>query len=180
MRRSALQKIMKRFRTLCYVQVAVLLLETSCLSVARAGEDVSVRNVHFELSGHMIVIFYDLQGPEGGDYTVKLLLKRKQDPSFQYVPRSLTGDVGQGRFAGNKRQISWDIQKEFQEGLEGEDFYFVVEAELISSGTSILWYIGGGAAIIAGAAALLFGKQAQTGAAASDVFPKPVGRPTGN
>mgnify|MGYP006957774591 CR=1 FL=1 len=171
---------MKRFRTLCYVQVTILLLETSFISAARAGEDVSVRNVRFEMSGQLINVFYDLQGPEGEDYIIKLLLKRKQDPSFQYLPRSLTGDVGQGRFAGNKRQITWDIQKEFQEGLEGSDFYFVVEVEMISSRTSVLWYIGGGAAIIAGAAALLLGKQAETGTAAADVFPKPIGRPAGN
>ena len=180
MRRSTLQNIMKRFRILCYVQVAILLLETSFLSVARAGEDVTVRNVRFELSGQLIIVFYDLQGPEGGDYTVKLLLKRKQDPSFQYAPRTLTGDVGQGRFAGINRQITWDIQKEFQEGLEGADYYFVVEAEMISSRTSILWYIGGGAAIVAGVAVLLLGKGAQTATAAEDVFPKPIGRPAGN
>jgi hypothetical protein len=172
--------MMKRFRTLCHVLVAILLLETGFISAARAGEDVSVRNVRFELSGQLIVVFYDLQGPEGGDYVVKLLLKRKQDPSFQYAPRSLTGDVGQGRFAGVNRQISWDIQKEFQEGLEGADYYFVVEAEMISSRTSILWYIGGGAAIIAGVAAFLLGKGAETATAAADVFPKPIGRPAGN
>ena len=180
MRRSILQTILNKFRTLCYVQVAILLLETIFLSAARAGEDVSVRNVRFELSGQLVNVFYDLQGPEGGDYIVKLLLKRKQDPSYQYVPRSLTGDVGQGRFAGNRRQITWDIQKEFQEGLVGEDFYFVVEVEMISTRTSILWYIGGGAAIIAGVAALLLGKGAQAGTPAADVFPKPIGRPSGN
>ncbi|MCX6143622.1 MAG: hypothetical protein NTZ35_10400 [Ignavibacteriales bacterium] len=171
---------MKRFRSLCHLLVATLLLETSFISAARAGEDVSVKNVRFEMSGQVINVFYDLQGPEGENYNVRLLLKRKQNPSFQYAPRSLTGDFGQGRFAGIKRQITWDILKEFQEGLEGTDYYFVVEAEMISSGTSILWYIGGGAAIIAGAAVLLLGKQAQTGTAATDVFPKPIGRPAGN
>jgi hypothetical protein len=162
------------------VQVAILLLETGFISAARAGEDVSVRNVRFEMSGQLINVFYDLQGPEGENYSVRLLLKRRQDPAFQYAPRSLTGDVGQGHFAGNKRQITWDIQKEFKEGLEGADFYFVVEVEMISSRTSILWYIGGGAAIVAGAAVLLLGKGAQSGTAAPDVFPKPIGRPAGN
>jgi hypothetical protein len=162
------------------VLAAILLLEVSFISAACAGEDVSVRNVRFEMWGQSIKIFYDLQGPAGENYNVRLLLKRRQDPSFQYEPRSLTGDFGQGKFAGNKRQISWDIQKEFPAGLEGEDFYFVAEVEMISSRTSILWYIGGGAAVVAGAAVLFLGKDAPSGSAAPDVFPKPIGRPAGN
>jgi hypothetical protein len=169
----------KRLRSLFFLLVATLLLEAMPIFSVRAGDEVIVRNVRFESSGQVIVVFYDLQGPAENSYHVKLLLKRRQDPLFEFAPRSLTGDVGEGRFAGTKRQITWEVQKDSLAGFEGTDFYFVVEAEMISSRTSILWYIGGGAVVIAGAAAVFLGKSTQNSAASPDVFPKPI-RPGGN
>ena len=174
-----MQALTKRLRRLSLLLVAILLLETMPISSARAGDEVIVGNVRFESSGLVIKVFYDLQGPSENSYKVKLLLKRKQDPSFEYAPRSLTGDVGEGPFVGTKRRIVWEIQKDSVGGFAGADFYFVVEAEMISSRTNILWYIGGGAAVVVGVAAVVLGMGAQNGTAPPDVFPKPV-RPGGN
>jgi len=176
---NTVQALIKRLRSLCLLLVAILLLEAMPIFSVRAGDEVIVRNVRFESSGQVITIFYDLQGPAENRYQVKLLLKRRQEPSFEYAPRSLTGDVGEGPFAGTNRQMVWEIQKDSLGAFGGTDFYFVVEAEMISSRTNILWYIGGGAAVVAGAAAVFLGKSTQNGAAAPDVFPKPI-RPGGN
>ncbi len=171
----------RRFRPICMLLAAVLVLEAAPISVARAEDEVVVRNVRFESSGQVIVILYDLQGPTESKFAVKLLLKRRSDPAFEFVPASLSGDIGEGRFAGTDRRIVWEMQKDSPGGFEGTDYYFVVEANLVSSRTSILWYIGGGAAVAVGAAAVILLKGTQNGGSTTpDAFPRPVGRPGGN
>ena len=162
------------------VAAPVFLALTMTSATARAGDDVLVTKVRFELSGQKIIIHYDLQGPADNTYRVKLLLKRKQLPAYEYGPRSLSGDVGEGKFTGANRQIVWEIQRDSVGALEGADFYFVVEAEMLSSRSNLLWYVGGGAAVVAGAAAVILGRGKSGGNAIPDVFPKPVGRPSGN
>jgi len=76
---------------------------------------------------------------------VKLVLKREQSQSFLHFPKSVVGDVWRGIICRHRSEINWDLLKDFSQGLEGNDFYFVVEAELLPKGVSFLWYLGGGA-----------------------------------
>jgi hypothetical protein len=52
--------------------------------------------------------------------------------------------------------VFWDLSEEYPEGLAGDDFYFLVEAEVEGTGggiSPIVWI--GGAAAVGGVAALL-------------------------
>ncbi len=111
----------------------ILIIEWMSLSEAKAGGWVDVRNVKYEMTEKQIVITYDLLGTPDTEYKVTITLKRRQMSSFEYTPRSISGDFGQGKFSGKGRQIIWDFLRDFPQGLEGDDYYFEVEAEILSS-----------------------------------------------
>jgi hypothetical protein len=165
------------------VGAAWALLLLFSVYAASAQEKIRVQNVRFEVAGTRVVVGYDLVGPADRDYIVKVILRREANQSFLHIPKTVTGDVGEGRFVGKSKQVTWDILKEFPQGLDGDDFFFVVDVELIRPGSKLLWWIGGGAAVVGGALLLL--KDTifpPKGAAATPEggFPRPVGRPTGS
>jgi hypothetical protein len=166
-----------RLRPLCLLLASLLLAEPLAPSLAVAGEDIAVKNVRFEVSGNRILITYDLTGVSDQTYVIKVTLKRRQIQSFEYVPKTVAGDVGAGKYSGNGRQIYWDLFREYPYGLEGDDYYFRVEATMISQASSFLYYLGGGAAVVGVAAYLLLGKK--TAAVDEGIFPQPSGRPSG-
>jgi hypothetical protein len=172
--------LLHRTKTLCCAVIVLLFVPHMATSALWPEDPVKVQNVRFEVVGTKLVVHYDLQGPLGREYVVKVSLKREQNPSFTYLPKALAGDIGEGAFAGTDRKISWDLLKEFYQGLDGDDYYFVVEAELIAKGASPLWYIGGGVAVVGGVAAYILSKSPKTESAVETGFPKPVGRPSGN
>jgi len=113
------------------------------------GEDiVLVRNVRFEASNQVVVVSYDLLGLVDREYKVTLTLKKEGDALFQYRPAATRGNIGIGRFAGRGRRIIWDISGDYPDGLEGNDYYFIVEAQQIQSESSTLPWIVGGAGIL--------------------------------
>jgi hypothetical protein len=169
--------ILHKTRSLCYLLIVCLLAPAVSVARGLTDEQIKARNIRYQVEGTMVIVRFDLDGPQDREYAIKL--KREQNQSFLHVPRATTGDIGEGRFAGKDRQINWDIFKEFPEGLDGNDYYFVVEVELLSRGMSPLWYVGGGLAILGGAAALLLGKSSPASPATTESFPKPIGRPTG-
>ena len=171
---------LRKSRFLCFLLIASLLIPPVSFARGSPEEPIKAQNLRFQVVGTKIVVRFDLEGPLDRDYAIKLTLKREQNQSFVHIPRATAGDIGEGKFAGKDRQISWDILKEFSEGLEGNDYYFVIEVELISRGISPLWYIGGGLAIAGSAAAFLLGKTAAAApSVTSESFPRPPGRPTG-
>jgi hypothetical protein len=170
-----------RSKYLCYLLIVSMLMPSVAPSSVRSVENVKVLNVRFEIVGTKIVVRYDLEGEANKDYTVKIILRREHNQSFLHIPKSVAGEIGEGRFAGQNRQVTWDVLKEFPQGLEGDDYYFVIEVEIVSSGISPLWYIGGGVGIVGGVVGYLLSKGGSEAVTpTSDVFPKPIGRPTGN
>jgi len=161
--------------------LALLLLFS--VYVVSAQEKIRVQNVRFEVAGTRVVVGYDLEGPAGRDYIVKVILRREANQSFLHIPKMINGDVGEGRFVGKSKQVTWDILKEFPQGLDGDDFYFVVDVEMIKPGSNLLYWIGGGAAVVGGAVFLfkdtIFPPKSSP-ATPEGGFPKPAGRPTGN
>jgi hypothetical protein len=120
------------------------------------SDTIRIENINVYVSGNRILIEYDLYGPKDEQYEVSLLLKRENINTYRYIPNNAVGDIGKGNFAGNRRQIIWDFLKEFPQKLSGKDFYFVVNAKVISSGISPLIWIGGGVAILSSGAAYYF------------------------
>lgn len=171
----------RKSKCLCYLLISSLLVPSAASFSAFCADNVKVLNVRFEIVGTKIVVQYDLEGEANKDYKVKVILRRERNQSFLHIPQSVAGEIGEGPFAGQNRQVTWDFLREFPQGLEGDDFYFVIEVELISSGISPLWYIGGGVGIVGGVVGYLLSKGGSTPATSTvDVFPKPIGRPAGN
>jgi hypothetical protein len=136
----------------------------------------------YEYSEGKITIFYEFQGNRSKDYDVSIKLKRTSDSNFEISPAELSGDIGEGKFAGKKNKIIWVINEEESAQLEGEDFYFDVTALEIVEGEGIPWYyFAGGAALAGGTAAiLLLGKNDSDGTTPtppSNSFPTPPSRP---
>ncbi|MBI4548346.1 MAG: hypothetical protein HY707_10220 [Ignavibacteriae bacterium] len=145
----------ERFKVICPIIVVGLLLQIVPLTDILAQEKIAVKNVRHIESKRKIIINYDLDGPSDKKYRVKVFLKRMSDLTYEHSPKNLTGDVGEGQFSGPNREIIWDLLQEFPEGIEGEDFKFVVDAEIISKGPGLAILIGGGAGIV-GAGVLVY------------------------
>jgi len=174
-------RFLHKSKCFCYLLIVSLLVPTVASSSTLSADPIKVVNVRFEIVGTKIVVHYDLEGPLDRDYTVRIILKREHNQTYVHMPRSVVGEVGEGRFAGPSRQITWDVLKEFSQGLEGDDYYFVIEVELVSKGISPLWYIGGGVGVIGGVVGYLLSKGGAAAVSpAVEAFPKPIGRPAGN
>lgn len=168
-----------RMKALCYILAWLICAELIPAAVF-AADDLAVRNVHYEITGELVRIYYDLVGPLDRVHRVALLLRRESDSTFVYRPVYLTGDVGTIVFPGEKRRITWDFLKDFPEGVRGEDYYFTVEAEMVETpGINPLYWIGGGAAVAGGVLAIvLLSKGGGTPPPPPSGFPQPPGRPT--
>lgn len=167
---------------LARVLLAALVLLTAGAGAAYPAERGQspnvVANVRFTVSGLQVTVTYDLHGVRNAKYDVTLVLRKKNDPSFRYLPKVLTGDVGLGRYAGTDRSIVWNMNKEFPRGLRGDDFYFVVKASEVEPGpqTSILTWIGAGAAIVVAAVTYVI-VEGHGGPTSPASYPNPPGRP---
>jgi hypothetical protein len=104
-------------------------------------------------------------------------LKKESQPAFMLNPKEISGDVGEDQNTGGGRRIVWEILKEFPAGLEGDDYYFKVDAEMMKKSSGIWWWIAGGAAVAGGTAAILLKSSPASGPTVNNVFPQPPPRP---
>jgi hypothetical protein len=173
--------VVGRLKMMRVVLAVVILAETMPLAVAFGeGSGTSIDNVRFEASADLIKIYYDLNAPVDMVHDVRITLRRESDITFSYRPLNTTGDVGTIVFPGQKRRIVWEILKEFPDGLQGDDFYFVVDAEHVEPEGTFPWmWVGGGAAVVGGVVLLLVGGKDTTPIIppVPNVFPQPPSRP---
>jgi hypothetical protein len=171
--------VVARFNLLRVFLAGLLLFEGWPLASALAqAEETSIENVRFEISADLIRIYYDLNAPIDKVHAVRLILRRENDASFTYRPLNITGDAGTIVFPGQKRRVVWEFTKEFPDGLSGDDFYFVVEAEYVEPERMSPWIWIGGGVLVAGIVTLI----ALPGAEDPPIppvtgFPVPPGRP---
>ena len=133
-----------------------------------------ISNVEFEAEKDKIIIYYDLAGDKDQEYEVSLVLRREEYTGFVFVPRSIEGDAGKGKFVGTKRKIVWTAARDYRIDPEIDDYYFEVRVKEIGGG--IPWYYYVGAAVLGGgaAAALLLGKDNETTEERQPIGPPPV------
>ncbi len=162
-----------------FYSLALLAFIGSSLIVARPclSQEVKVSDVSFSMQDSNVVVRYDLSGPKNRNYKVTVALRRKGDPGFKFRPMDVSGDVGNGEFAGTDRHIVWRMYKEIPDGLYGNDYYFQVTATLLGGGGGISWlYYVGGAVVVGGTAAAVIYKS-QSSKNGSNPLPQPPGRP---
>ena len=156
----------------------VIILLTFISGTAYSQERISTT---FEASPDgKIFIYYQLNGNPDREYDISVVLKRTSVPSFELKPSDLSGNVGRGKYGdGSKKTIIWTLKPEEQAILNGEDFYFVVNADEVESGGGIPWYVYvGGAALVGGTAAvLLLNKKSDNTTTTGTDFPLPPARP---
>ncbi len=92
------------------------------------GDEGRIENARWRIEGNVVVITYDLIADANLEYEVKVVLRRQNSVVFQLVPRTVAGAVGKGKFAGTNRVIRWEYQKDVQQGLYGDDYYFEITA----------------------------------------------------
>ncbi len=138
-----------------FLYTILLLIFIISANFTLLAQEPVVKNSFFELQGDNVVIYYDLEADPEEEYEVQIFLLSEEDKTFKYTPEFVSGDVGEGKFAGEKRKIIWNIKKEFPDGLEGEGYYFEITAD--ETGSSVIYYVGAALVAVGGAAALLLG-----------------------
>ncbi len=149
---------------------------------ALAQDGVRVENVRVQSSGRMVYVYYNLNGPPEQVYDVTLVMRSKSNRAFQYLPKSVSGDVGPNVFTGMDWRITWNTAKEFPDGLKLNDYSFEVKAIVVggraeSRGLSTAVLVAGGAVVVGGVVALLLMNKKDQGTTQQPGFPAPPGRP---
>jgi hypothetical protein len=110
-------------------------------------------NTSFEYSQHQIIIRYEFQGDSSLQYNISVVLKRTSNLDFQIKPELLSGDFGTGKYANENRKIIWNLAKQEEENLTGDDYYFEITANEIKKSGGIAWYVYVGSVLLGGGAA---------------------------
>jgi hypothetical protein len=136
----------------------------------------------FEQKEDKIYVYYQVKGDWQKDYEIeKVVLKRKNDPTFQLNPSDLSGNIGKGKFAAGRQTIVWSVDDDEQNILaeysNTDDFFIEITASEVKEGSTWYYYVGGAALLGGGAAALLLGKKGSSTETTSTNFPAPPGRP---
>jgi hypothetical protein len=122
-----------------------------------------IENIQIKQDGGKVVITYDLIGENLKVYEVAVEMSKDGGVTFYSVPKSLTGEVGKGVKEGKGKKIVWDVLRDVTE-LYGDNFVFKLiaaekaldESQRVPSGGIPTWiWIGGSAAVLGGAAAVL-------------------------
>ncbi len=126
-----LNRFARHFRVLAYLTAFLTVLLTAAPAYPMGSNEPGVRvsNVRAEVSGLRVTVRYDLAGSPHRRYNVALVLRNRDNPSFRYFPKTLSGDVGAGEYAGRDKVIEWDMSREFPQGLQRNGYFFVVVAE---------------------------------------------------
>ena len=136
--------------------------------------------VHLEFEKDIAIITYDLVAQFGETYEIVAALVKEGDPKFRIPLKSATGDIGQGKFAGNGRRIQWEYKKDLPKDFIGGSEYSVeVTATLVEEGGGGAWvyYVLGGALIAGGAVVLAGSKKSGEVQTTTPLPSTPPGRP---
>jgi hypothetical protein len=171
--------IRQTIRTLRWGAILIIPLLTSTAVAQQVKEsEARVENARWSVQGNDIVIVFDLNAPADRTYKISIVLRREGDKSFAVVPKTVTGAVGEGKYAG-QREVRWAFRKDIPAGLAGNDFWFEISAdEIVDTGISKFWYYAGGAAaIIAGGVTYMAAKQAASPSGPPKLPTPPLNRP---
>lgn len=176
-----LNRLVRHCKAVAYITafLIVMLNVGPAYSMDSHGARVDVSNVRVTISGLRVIVTYDLAGSPYKEYNVALVLRNRNNASFRYIPKMLSGDVGTGKYAGKNKEIVWDMTREFPQGLQGNGYYFVVDAEEAGGSANsigLFTWIGGAAVVVAAVVAYLI-VQHNGGPTSPASYPDPPGRP---
>lgn len=172
----------KTIARILFLPLVLFLVDLHAYASIQYSDEGRIENARWRLEGEVVIITYDLTADPAFAYDVKIILRKQGDQNFQFVPRSVLGAIGKGKFAGVQREIRWDYKKDVPRGLYGDDYFFefVINPIPEGGGSNFLYYLGGGLAVAGGVAAyLLLNKkvEGQTSGQGSGLPGPPTGRP---
>lgn len=131
-----------------------------------------------QVKGDQIMLKYDLNESGDAEYTVTTVFLREGDPLFKIIPKSVSGAIGRGQFAGKDNTIVWNYKNDYVKDLNGDDFYFILDIKRIERSSTPWTWIGlGGAAVAGGAAYFILRWQSKTNPASGEIPPLSIIRP---
>jgi hypothetical protein len=110
------------FKTVCLVLIPSL-ITTTLVQAQQRQQEGQIRNEDWNVQGNVIVITYDLFGSPG-EYNIRLAFKEEENPSFNVVPKSVTGDIENVR-PGTGKRIVWNYRQDIPGGLNPQGLYYV-------------------------------------------------------
>lgn len=115
-----------------------------------------IENVTFKKEANTVNVYYDLFAEsDKSKFNVELLLSLGGNQSYQVDTTSASGDIGPGVLPGKQREIIWNVQEDFPQGIQNHQIQFIVDAEKTDSPRSKSWiYITSGALILSAGAVL--------------------------
>jgi hypothetical protein len=141
------------------------------------NEDPKSSNVKWTTKNDVIIINYDLTGSPDDKYIVSVLMKKENDETLIIQPLTMEGDVGEGFFSGNNKEIRWYYRRDYPQGFPGKGYYFEIQVKEISQSNPLLYYIAGGVAVVGGLVALLASKNQTNEPPPAGDLPFPPVRP---
>ena len=143
-------------------------------SFAQTADTIIARNIKAVANGDQITITYDINNLKNHILQVATRMKKKNDNSFRYVPKYLSGDIGEGNFHGKDKKIIWDSKRERLPLFKLDDYFFEIDVKIIppkkNNSPNWLW-IGAGATVVVGTVLYFILRDG------SGQMPKPPGRP---
>lgn len=135
-----------------------------------------VENVTFTHKSDTVAVYYDLLAESAQtQFDVNLLLAFGENNVYEIESAYTTGDIGKDVLPGKQKKITWNVLKEFPNGLEEQNIQFIVTAHKENNNKKWIYIAGGALLIGAGTAVgLLAGGSGMSG------LPLPPTRPGGN
>ena len=146
-------------------------------SFAQIADTITAKNIKTVTVSDQTTINYDINNPNKFTLQVSVQMKKKNDNSFRYIPKYLSGDIGEGAFHGRGKKIIWDSQRERLPLFNMDDYFFEINVKTISTNNNNWLWIGVGAAAVVGGAALYFILKDDKESSPELFMPQPPGRP---
>lgn len=143
------------------------------------SQTIKTENITVDNQKDQIIITYDISNPDEYTCQIDLTMKKKNDKTFRFQPKFVSGDIGEGDFDGKAKKIIWDKKRERLPVINIDDFIFEVNARVISTGNRTWLWVGAGAVLVGGGTALYFLLKKDNQETTPQIvnLPQPPGRP---
>jgi len=123
--------MLNRLPVISIIYAVLLINVLGCTSSERVGnnKEFSIGNIIVDKQSDQIVVYYDLHCSEPGtDFKVNLFMEIDKGEYYHVNGGNTSGELGENITPGARKQIVWNISRDFPFGLETNEVKFVVQA----------------------------------------------------
>ncbi|MDI6804152.1 MAG: hypothetical protein QME58_09940 [Bacteroidota bacterium] len=148
-----------RIITICMIPILITFFVTEASFSQDKSDELPIgTNLKWITKSDIIIIQYDLVGSAKSKYEVSVVMKKEDDPTFNIKPLTVEGDIGEGYYAGENKEIRWYYRRDFPQGFSKEGYYFEIYVKPVAESKTWLYYVLGGIAATAGIVAIVTSK----------------------